>query len=91
MADVFIPGVQVQLQGTSGRFSPYAGLGAGVTVETFEEDVEDDVSFSPSFSAGLRIALADGAGVRLEGRLNGVGADFRGMYSEITGGISVSW
>jgi len=91
IGNVFIPGMQVQLQGTSGQFSPYVGLGAGVTVESRSDRARSDVSFSPSFSAGLRIALSEGAGLRFEGRLNAVGADFAGVYSEFTGGLSVSW
>lgn len=91
IGDVFIPGIQVHLQGTSGQFSPYVGLGAGLTIETAEGGGQDDVSFSPSFSAGLRIALTEGAGLRFEGRLNAVGADFSGVYPELTGGIGVSW
>jgi hypothetical protein len=91
IGDVFIPGIQAHLQATSGQFSPYIGLGAGVTVETAEGGDEDDISFSPSFSAGIRSALSEGAGIRFEGRLNGVGADFGGLYSELTGGFSISW
>lgn len=89
--DLFIPGVQLQLQGLSARFNPYVGMGAGMTVERRDGSVEDDLSFAPSFSAGLRTAIADGVGLRVEGRLHGVGANFRGVYSEITGGLSVSW
>ncbi|MGE0160500.1 MAG: outer membrane beta-barrel protein [Gemmatimonadales bacterium] len=89
--DLFIPGIQAQLQGLSERFNPYVGMGAGVTVERRDGAVEDDVSFAPSFSAGVRIAIADGVGFRMEGRLHGVGANFRGVYSEMTGGLSVSW
>lgn len=84
--EVFIPGVQVQLQGTSGQFSPYVGLGAGVTVERFADERATDLSFAPSFAAGVRIAVSQGAGIRVEGRLNAVGADFRGVYSEIAAG-----
>jgi hypothetical protein len=89
--DVFIPGVQVQLQGLQGRLAPYAGLGAGMTVERRDGPLSDDLSFAPSFSAGLRAAVTDGVAARLEGRLHGVGANFRGLYSEITGGLSVAW
>ncbi len=89
--NVFIPGMQVQLQGTSGQFSPYVGLGGGVTVEARTDGGGSYVSFSPSFSAGLRVALSEGAGLRFEGRLNAVGADFAGVYSEMTGGLSISW
>ena len=91
IGDVFIPGVQVQLQGNLGRVSPYAGLGAGVTMERRDGPAGDDPSFAPSFSTGVRAQVSDGVGVRLEGRLHGVGANFRGVYSEITGGLSVSW
>lgn len=91
VGDVFLPGLQVQLQGTSGQFSPYVGLGAGLTVEVPEEEGATDVSFSPSFSTGIRVAVSEGAALRLEGRLNAVGADFRGVYSEITAGLVVSW
>ena len=31
--DLFIPGMQLQLQGLSRRLNPYLGMGAGVTVE----------------------------------------------------------
>lgn len=89
--DIFIPGMQIQLQGVSERFNPYVGMGAGMTIERRDGPVEDDLSFAPSFSAGVRIAIADGVGFRMEGRLHGVGANFRGIYSEITGGLSVSW
>jgi hypothetical protein len=89
--DIFIPGLQVQLQGVSERFNPYVGMGAGVTVERRDGPPEDDVSFAPSFSAGVRVSIADGVGLRMEGRLHGVGANFRGVYSEITAGLSVSW
>jgi hypothetical protein len=89
--DLFIPGIQVQLQGLSDRFNPYVGMGAGMTVERRDGPVEDDLSFAPSFSLGVRTAIADGVGLRVEGRLHGVGANFRGVYSEITGGLSVSW
>jgi hypothetical protein len=89
--DLFIPGIQLQLQGLSERFNPYVGMGAGMTVERRDGPVEDDLSFAPSFSVGVRTAIADGVGLRVEGRLHGVGANFRGVYSEITGGLSVSW
>ncbi len=91
VGDVFMPGFQVQLQGTSGQFSPYVGLGAGLTVEVPEAEGATDVSFSPSFATGVRVAVSEGAALRLEGRLNAVGADFRGVYSEITAGLVVSW
>lgn len=89
--DVFIPDLQVQLQGLSEHFNPYVGMGAGITVERRDGPPEDDLSFAPSASAGLRVAIADGVGLRVEGRVHGVGANFRGVYSEITGGLSVSW
>lgn len=89
--DVFLPGAMVQLQGTSGQFSPYVGLGAGLAVEVLEDDGSTDVSFSPSFATGVRIAVSQGAGIRVEGRLNAVGANVRSIYSEITAGIIISW
>lgn len=89
--DVFIPGMQMQLQGNSGAFSPYVGIGAGLAVETLSGGGSSRTSFSPSFSAGLRVALSEGAGLRFEGRLNAVGGNFSGIYSEITGGLSISW
>jgi hypothetical protein len=91
VADIFIPGMQMQLQATSGQFNPYAGLGMGLTVERAAGGGSSDVSFSPSFSTGLRIALTEGAGLRLEGRLNAVGGNFRGIYSEMTGGLSIAF
>lgn len=91
VGEVFVPGAQVQLQATSGQFSPYVGLGAGVTVEKPEDGGATDSSFSPSFATGVRIALSDGAGLRVEGRLNAVGADFQGVYSEMTMGLIVAW
>jgi hypothetical protein len=90
IGDVFIPGVQVQVQAVSGPVSPYAGLGAGITVER-RGSRSDDLSFAPSFSTGVRAQISDGIGLKVEGRLHGVGANFRGVYSEITGGLSVSW
>ncbi len=89
--DVFIPGLQVQLQGTSGQFSPYLGLGGGATVEVPDGGGDTRVSFSPSFATGVRIAVSEGAGIRVEGRLNAVGADVRAVYSEITAGLIISW
>lgn len=91
VADVFIPGIQALLQGTSGRFSPYAGLGAGVLVETRSGGRSTEITFSPSFSAGVRIGVSEGAAIRVEGRLNAVGADFRGVYSEMGAGLVISW
>ncbi len=91
IGNVFFPGMQVQLQGTSGPFSPYVGLGGGVIIENRTGGRGSGVSFSPSFSTGLRIALTEGAGLRFEGRIHGVGANFSGVYSEFTGGISVAW
>lgn len=91
IGDIFIPGVQVHLQGTTGQFSPYLGIGSGLTVETSASDGPNDISFSPSFSAGARVALTEGAGLRVEGRLNSVGANFRGVYSELVTGLSVAW
>jgi hypothetical protein len=90
VADLFIPDLQVQLQARSADFSPYIGLGAGLTVEKRDDGVSD-VSFAPSFSAGMRVDLADGAGLRFEGRLHGVGANFRGVYSELAAGLSIAW
>jgi hypothetical protein len=89
--DVFIPGLQLQLQALSERFNPYVGMGAGISVERRDGPPEDDLSFAPSASAGLRMSVADGVGLRVEGRVHGVGANLRGVYSEITGGLSVSW
>ncbi len=89
--DVFIPGAMVQLQGTSGRFSPYVGLGAGIAVEVPQDGGDKDVSFSPAFATGVRIAVSEGAGIRVEGRVNGIGADVRAIYSELTAGLIISW
>ncbi|HSH76635.1 MAG TPA: hypothetical protein VLA09_13185 [Longimicrobiales bacterium] len=89
--DVFLPGLQVHLQGTAAHLRPYAGLGAGVAVERPSDGGSSDVYFSPSFSAGMRIVLSEGAGLRFEGRLNAVGADFLGYYSELVGGLSITW
>jgi hypothetical protein len=50
-----------------------------------------DVSFAPSFPAGVRVDVADGAGLRFEGRLHGVGANFRGVYSELSAGLAIAW
>jgi hypothetical protein len=91
VSDIFIPGMQMQLQGALGSFAPYAGIGAGLVVETPSGGGSSRTSFSPSFSAGLRVALSEGAGLRFEGRLNGVGGNFKGIYSEMTGGLSISW
>lgn len=91
VGNVFLPDLQAQLQGTSGPFSPYVGLGAGLAIESRTNGSGSGVWFSPSFSAGLRVALTQGAGLRFEARLHGVGADFAGLYSEITGGLSIAW
>jgi hypothetical protein len=91
IGDVFIPGLQVQIQGVLGPVSPYAGLGAGITVERRGGGAGDDLSFAPSVSTGVRAQISDGIGVRVDGRLHGVGANVRGLYSEITAGLSVSW
>ena len=89
--DVYLPGAMVQLQGTSGQFSPYVGLGAGLAIEVPQDGGDTDVSFSPSFATGVRIAVSEGAGIRLEGRLNAVGANVRSVYSEITAGLTIAW
>lgn len=60
-------------------------------MERRDAPASDDLSFAPSFSAGIRAAVSDGVAIRLEGRLHGVGANFRGLYSEITAGLSVAW
>jgi len=91
IGDIFIPGLQIQLQGPLGSAFPYVGLGAGMTMESRKDDAPDDLSFSPSFAVGIRAPLSDGAGLRIEGRLNGVGANFRGVYTEMTAGLSVAW
>lgn len=92
-ADLYIPELQVQLQGTWNRFSPYLGIGGGTSVEVPEPGlgISRDISFAPSFSAGVRTALATGAGFRLEGRMHGIEADFSGTFAELTAGISISW
>lgn len=91
---LYLPEAQVQLQGTWDRYSPYVGLGAGAAVEVPAGSfagVDAQVSFAPSFSTGVRVALATGAGLRLEGRIHGIGADFAGTIGAVTGGISIAW
>lgn len=90
---LLLPEVQAQLQGTWGRFSPYLGLGGGVAIDLPEEDTgaEDEVDFAPSFSVGLRVTMAPGVGLRADGRLHGIGADFAGGVSELTAGFTFGW
>lgn len=91
-SDLFIPEAQVQLQGTWGRFSPYVGLGGGAAVDVPQDDaLETDTDFAPSVAAGARVAVAMGVGVRVEGRIHGIEADFTGTVSELTAGFSVAW
>lgn len=90
-AALFIPELQAQLQGTWGRFRPYLGLGAGVAIERPDEDtgVEGEVDFSPSAALGVRLDLTPGVGLRIDGRLHGIEADFTGTVSALTAAITI--
>ena len=91
-SDLFLPEVQAQLQGTWARFSPYVGIGAGAAFDLpKDEDLETDTDFAPVFSVGARVAVAQGVGVRIDGRLHGIEADFTGTVSELTGGFTFTW
>lgn len=92
-SDLFLPEVQAQLQGRWRRLSPYVGLGAGAAIDlpSAQSGVADDVDFAPSFSAGFRLGVAPGVGIRVDGRLHGIGADFVGTVSALTGGLTFNW
>lgn len=92
-SDLFLPELQAQLQGTWGRFSPYLGLGAGVAIDLPAEEtgVRDDVEFASAFSVGVRVGVAEGVGLRVDGRVHGIEPDFTGTVSELTGGLTFSW
>ncbi|MBW3535369.1 MAG: porin family protein [Gemmatimonadetes bacterium] len=91
--DLFLPEIQAQLQGTWRRLSPYLGLGAGVAIDrpSGPTDGPTDVDFAPAFSVGVRVGVARGVGVRIDGRLHGIEADFTGTVSELTGGLMFTW
>lgn len=94
--DLFLPEVQAQLQGNWDRFSPYIGLGAGVAIDKPRDDdpvfdPETDVDFAPAFSAGVKVRVARGVGVRVDGRIHGIEADFVGTVSALTGGLTYTW
>ncbi len=89
--DVYLPSLMIQLQRTAARVNPYVGLGGGIAVEVPEAGGDADIFFSPSVATGVRIAVSQGAGIRVEGRVNAVGANVRAIYSEITAGLIISW
>jgi hypothetical protein len=90
-AALFIPEAQAQLQGIWGRFRPYVGLGAGLAIERPDDDtgVEGEIDFSPSAALGVRIDLTPKVGIRLDGHLHGIEADFVGTVSALTAGITI--
>ena len=90
-ADLFLPEVQAQLQGTWGRFRPYFGLGGGLAIERPEADtgVEGDIDFSPSVALGVRVDLNPKVGVRIDGRLHGIQPQLRGMVSGLAAGLTI--
>jgi hypothetical protein len=92
-SDLFLPEVQVQLNGTWGRFSPYLGVGAGIAYDRPRgaTGVDSDLDFAPAFSVGARVRVAQDVGIRVDGRLHGIEADFTGTVSALTGGIAFSW
>lgn len=95
-SDLFLPEVQAQIQGTWDRFSPYLGLGAGIAIDKPRDDDElfereTDVDFAPAFSAGVKVRLTRGVGVRIDGRLHGIEPDFAGTVSALTGGFTYTW
>jgi len=91
--DLFLPELQAQLQGRWGSFSPYVGLGAGLAIDLPKGDtgVNDSMNFAPSFAAGLRVDVAPGVGVRVDGRIHGIEADFTGTVSALTAGLTFTW
>ena len=95
---VFLPELQLQLEGTWGAVRPYLGLGAGVAIDAPGEDDdplgferETRTSFAPSGAGGIRVDVAESVALQVEGRLHGIEADFTGTISELVGGISFSW
>lgn len=90
-SELFIPEVQVQIQGAWRWLEPYLGLGLGVAIDEPESPVRDwDVDVAPSAAVGLRVDIDEKFGARVDGRTHGIGWDFVGMVSELTAGISIA-
>jgi hypothetical protein len=83
-----IPEVQLQYQILPILVRPYIGVGGGLFKGV--SGVKSDFSqMTLSAAAGIRATLPlTGLGLRVEGRIRGVGSGFGGSSAELTAGIS---
>jgi hypothetical protein len=88
---VLMPEAQVQVQ-LDRRLSPYLGLGAGLAADLRDEaDGGMVVRPTVSGSAGIRLAVWRGVGVRAELRVRYHGTRFQGSTADLTGGLSYAF
>jgi hypothetical protein len=83
-----IPEVQLQYQILPILVRPYIGIGGGLFKGV--SGVKSDFSeMTLSAAAGIRATLPlTGLGLRVEGRIRGIGSGFNGTSAELTAGIS---
>ncbi len=93
---------QYQVRWPLDRFAPYAGMGAGLIVDSPtgggqvvpEEGVDpSSTSWAPTFAlgAGARAWLDERTRVMTDIRWRGIGADFRDSSFELTFGLGWRW
>jgi hypothetical protein len=83
---------QYQLRLPLERFAPYAGMGAGVAMDS-PVDGDDGATWAATFSvgAGVRAWVDERMRVRTDVRWRGLGADFHSSSLELTFGLGWRW
>lgn len=90
-SELFIPEIQVQFQGAWRWLEPYLGIGLGLAIDEPESPLLDwDVDPAPSAAVGVRADVNESVGVRVDGRFHGIGWDFAGTVSALTGGVTIA-
>jgi hypothetical protein len=83
-----IPEVQLQYQILPILVRPYIGVGGGL-FKGVSGAKSDFSQMTLSAAAGIRATLPlTGLGLRVEGRIRGIGSGFNGSSAELTAGIS---
>jgi hypothetical protein len=85
-----IPEAQVQVQAVWRAFAPYLGAGIGLAIDNPEDDALDTkTDLATSAAVGLRVAVTEAIGLRVDARLHGIEIDYTGTITGVTAGVII--
>jgi hypothetical protein len=91
-SDFWLPESQFQVQGLWGAFAPYLGAGIGLAIDDPDDDALDtEVDLATSAAVGVRLAVAERIGLRVDGRLHGIEIDYTGTVAGLTAGVTIGF